>query len=231
MSETPVRYKEYIRSLKKDSQDLVQHPLKVAPRSGSLKTYPDVYFFDPISWENVSLMCPMGHGALKAKETFADFGKKPPRLIYGQSKNFWLVSRLLKCSKCKSPYLSHDQSIISQLPKDIVLDFVLFHSSGYTRSLLNDVVTQAANGACFSKIYNVLQERKKSAICDAIYKSNNLAEKIVKHLESPGFKCPKVNQLEDCFLYFFKTIQQDIVEELKSVQSKYLSVDHTYSVA
>ena len=230
MQDNPKDCQQYIRTLMSQG-DLVQHPLKIAPKTGKYKGFPDVYFFDPVNWEETSFFCPYGHGTLKAKKSFADFGKAKPRVIYGPTKNIWLVSRLLKCKQCKSPYLSHDRSVLSQLNEDIVLDFVLFHSSGWTRSLFNDIVNQAANGLCFSKIASVLEGRKKTAICDVYYENKDLAQIVSSHFEYPAFKSPKVNQLEDCFLYFFKGIQSEIHEEFKSVESKYLSVDHTYSIA
>ena len=230
MQENPKDCQKYIRNLMSQGE-LVQHPLKIAPKTGRYKDFPDVYFFDPLKWEATSLMCPYGHGELKAKKAFADFGKAKPRIIYGPTKNIWLVSRLLKCKHCKSPYLSHDRSILSQLDKKIVLDFVLFHSSGWTRSLFNDIVNQAANGLCFSKIESVLEGRKKTAICDIYHESKDLAQIVLNKSESPAFKSPKVNQLQECFLYFFKEVQGEIHNEFKSVESRYLSVDHTYSIA
>ena len=228
MQENPKDCKKYIRTLMSQG-DLVQHPLKIAPKTGSYKDFPDIYFFDPINWEETTILCPYGHGSLKPKKGFADFGKAKPRIIYGPTKNIWLVSRLLKCKQCKSPYLSHDRSILSQLNK--VLDFVLFHSSGWTRALFNDIVNQAANGLCFSKIASVLEGRKKTAICDVYHESPDLEEIVRNQFESPAFKSPKVNQLQECFLYFFKEVQSEIHDEFKSVDSKYLSVDHTYSIA
>lgn len=142
-------YRNYIREqLEQSPQGLV-----TAPKKGKWKTFPDIIVFDPLQDLKVEVLCPANsdHGLLRRTETFADFGKRNPRLIYGLKRNAWLVSQLLKCSKCPGFFLSHEKSILSQLPGDEVVQFLLFHKGGVFRDLFNLIITMITKGKDIKK--------------------------------------------------------------------------------
>ena len=97
--------REYIRSTLKEVTDQftqTQHPYLFikAPKSGQYHNLPDLIFFDPLAQLKIKIDCRHGHGPLKLTNLWTDFGKRDPRIIYGYTKNSYLVCRIFKCDTC-----------------------------------------------------------------------------------------------------------------------------------
>ena len=139
-----------MRKLGKSQQGLIS-----APKTGKWKLYPDLFVFDPVINLKVEIMCPVdsNHGFLKTTDSWTDFGKRNPRLIYGLKRNAWLISRCLKCSTCTTLYLSYDKEILSQLPDSEVTEFLLFKRSAIFRDLFNLIITMISHGQTFKGGY------------------------------------------------------------------------------
>lgn len=132
-----------------------QQGLVNAPKTGKWKLHPDIYKFDPINDLKLEIVCPddSKHGFLRTTDSWSDFGKRDPRLIYGLKRNAWLISRLLKCSTCTTSYLSHDKEILSQLPDSEVTEFLVFKRSAIFRDLFNLIITMISHGQTFKGGY------------------------------------------------------------------------------
>ena len=181
------QHKAYVSNQMGKSQGLI-----TAPKKGKWKSYPDLFVFDPVNNLNLEIVCPANskHGSLGTTGSWTDFGKKQPRLIYGLKRNAWLISRLLKCSTCKSLYLSHDKEILSQLPDSEITDFLLFKRSGMFRDLFNLIIGMISKGQTFKKTTETLEEMKKSEICQLYYGDTcDISRQLIKELSNEAFKC------------------------------------------
>ena len=221
------QFKEYVSNQMGQSQ----RGLISAPKTGRFKLYPDLFVFDPVNDLKLKIMCPVDdqHGFLTTTNSWTNFGKKPPSLIYGLKRNAWLISRLLKCTTCVSYHLSHHQGILSQLPDSEITEVLFFKKSAIFRYMFNIIVGMISKGQTFKKTTETLEEMKKNEVCQIYYGYNcNLSTQIVKELSSEAFKSYGKNMIRDLFMYFFKNIQDTLMQEFRSIKSKELSVDHTY---
>jgi len=210
---------------------IYQKGLIAAPRNGEWMSFPDLFVFDPMNDLKLEIVCPTDsqHGLLTTTDFWTDFGKQKPRLIYGLKRNAWLISRQLKCSTCVSLYLSHDKTILSQLPDSEITEFLLFKRSGIFRDLFNLIIGMITKGQTFKKTAEALEEMKKTEICQLYYGDTcNLPRQIVQKLNTQTFKCFENKMIRDLFLYFFQNIQDTLMQEFRSIKSNEFSVDHTY---
>jgi hypothetical protein len=108
---------------------------------------PDVQLLHTLP-ENV-LYCPLHQELLTDTHRWTDFSNKAykPRLIYDMKKNIWLVSRLYKCCRCKSPYQANDFCLMRQCKS--APTFILFKKSGVSLSYYTYIANSVETGKMF----------------------------------------------------------------------------------
>ena len=187
-----------------------------------------VLFWNPLCNAEISLHCPYHAG-----EKLTDTGiwshmrsKWPPRRIYHLGENVLLVSSLYSCTVCgkdieNSTHTAHDAPLLSQLPNKYSPPFYLFKKSGVTRLAYEFIINACLAGTSFLEI--VASFKRMHGFHVAIHGKGDEEVFNWKH-QSPSNKL-----CEDIFLYDFDRRLKFYEDEMKQIQPKEISIDHTFN--
>ena len=126
-----------------------------APNTGPYHLLPNLFYFDPINQLGVELKCHQNdirheNAKIVSTNNWTDYGKQPPRLIYGSTRNCYLVSRIYKCKVCNKFIIPTTSHYLSQLPQHPSLDIIIYHDSAVEVEVYNRIVIDICNGVTFA---------------------------------------------------------------------------------
>ena len=187
-----------------------------------------VIFWNPLSNAEISLECPYHVG-----EKLTNTGiwahmrmKKPPRKLYHLGNNVLLVSSLYSCTVCgnsieNSSHVAHDAPILSQLPKNHSAPFYLFKKCGLTRLAYEFIINASLSGTSFHEISTSFKRSHGFHI--AIHGKGDDEVFKMKHQSPSNRLC------EDVFLHDFDQRLSFYEADMKKIQPKEISIDHTFN--
>ena len=94
-----------------------------APTDGPYHLLPNLIFFDPIGQLKLDLKCEVQdqrheNAKIVSSKYWTDYSIQTPRLVYGSTRNAYLICRLYKCKVCKSGLIRATYPLfLKQLPQ------------------------------------------------------------------------------------------------------------------
>ena len=175
-----------------------------APTWGDFHLLPDIFFFDPITQFNAQLKCRYKNhkdAEILVTQYWTDYGQGPPRLIYGLSRNAYLVARYYKCSACNKLIRSSNPYFVRQLPSYPVFDFVLYNNSGVSSEVYNTIVTDIVNGVPFARIAKKFRELRKIDFSQHLSPEERSSN---QSMEPDAYRCLHATHVADIFMHYFR---------------------------
>ena len=125
------------------------------PMRGEMSFMPDILFWHPANFiSGPGLKCPV-HINILLEDTllWADGAKGRTRYkfryLYGMKRNAVLIPRLYQCIKCKYFVISTHDQLMDDIIKELPLEYLLLHRSGFTGDSYHYVVNSLARGEFF----------------------------------------------------------------------------------
>ena len=118
-----------------------------APTDGPYHLLPNLIIFDPIGQLKLDLKCEIKdqrheNAKIVPSKYWTDYSIQTPRLVYGSTRNAYLICRLYKCKVCKTGLIRATYPLfLKQLPQFPVRDFIIYHDSAVTVSVYNRIIT------------------------------------------------------------------------------------------
>ena len=168
---------------------------------------------------------------------------RQPRILHSMDDMVYLVSSIHSCANGHRT-LSHDERILTSLPKWIVIPFILFHKSGVTLDLLNSCNAMCKQGVNMHTVESIVADRRWIFFCQRKEKYHYAVQEYQSHHpldevpDFPDFETLGMNHLPSndlicrCFLTDFLENERFYLQDIQqSTASKYISLDHTFRVA
>ena len=164
-----------------------------------------------------------------------------PRIIHDVDHMVLLVSAVYEC-----PYghttLGTDPRILTSIPEQEYIPFILFHCSGVMRNFARSVISLTTEGLSFYGIEHFIKVRRQETIaslqlqlnCILSYSSiagnsNITSEDTISNIFKPY---PSNDLICKCFLKSFAENKQYFFRAMASLSTKgHISIDHTFKVA
>ena len=165
-----------------------------------------VIIWDPLHVNNSgNLVCPICDGTLVSTDTWTDgsSSRLNPRQLYDTHQKTLLLSRIYKCDSCKQLLLAHDSRILKMLHSPSSVPFVLMHKCGFTRSLLDLILSLVQHGMAFSSIESMITE----LYWNSVGKSLDEETHILETSEYQSNLGPSNDILTKCFISRFMELE------------------------
>lgn len=119
----------------------------ILPKRGC-HTHHGVLVWDPIKSFSIEIECNIHHEKLTATGLYVNGSRKDevPRTLYDFSRVIFLCSAKYKCSRCKKPYLAHNQHLLNQIGPRFDVPFIVFHKNAVTQAALAFVCSSVTLG-------------------------------------------------------------------------------------
>lgn len=242
----------HCKSFSVSSSTTVVLPITTSSDDLMLNLCPSLLIWSPIEQLHSSMkakpMCPTCTNAMK--DSFlspsgwldGSTDKAQPRKVHDSHGIMLLVSRIYKCSFGHEVY-GHDPCILEKLPSELV-PFLLWHKTGVTKHLVDDISTLLDSGIPITSIESLLLKRRRADYVRREAKFLQLTQQV--STQFPSFsdwsKCfssisPGWHMIQTCYKVDFdakKELYDKYMQQVTVINGEggaWLSCDHTFASA
>ena len=194
-------------------------------------TLPYIIMWDPLisGALGTTPKCPLCNVSLTGMRwTDASTASLNPRKLYGIESTVLLLSRMYRCSMCKTSFLAHDARILCQGHPQSV-PFVLLHKSGFTRALVDMIHGLVRQGMSFYAMETLLAENYWTRYCS---RQVALVSSMAPNFNPDTADLVSNDLIEKCFLSTFRQEESRYNLAMTALTATdWIAFDHTFKVA